>query len=732
MSEQENKAPHAVAKTTPPSGTFHEVKVKQGSGELMYWPEQNGFIALFADEYREFWAEADDHSRKIETLQNANRKFTAAALSLREAHKSAVAEDIKKAEAALETAKNEMHLASAEVKKKLEPLSNMDAKSGVKMVELVPLRTPKYKEKAVPIYVKSTMLTKVLAEKRIHLLSGEKAKREKEKVFKDGKLNVDEIKKRITDNAQDKGFKKEWKIKPDNADAYTGVLNEWATTMNGDIATFLEREVADVNKEHNLNPKDARRNVDLSADAQLLRYTAGAGLEVNFKPFKGNLDDKRDGSLYKRAKRVLNSGEIGIKANANASFAIAEGRVQADLYFPHCAGYHALWPVETGLTFDLGYWRFFGSVMLTGSAGASVAVELDIAISYTGGKQGIKGIPAAHKDKRAVKARTGAAAELNVYGGVRAGIDLTGALQWLNPEGARSGVQTAKLKPGQAVAEFKDMAKVSAGVAGSLGYGFTGAFKVAHEDGKFVIYAKLGPCIGLGGDATCRFEATEETIGEFFKCVAYQLKRADFHKQTDAIDVDAYRAFMLVSYIVVATNRALVEFVYLELEEIYRQFEATLNRVKSAITDTGASALDFVSRMRKELEQRGAGWISYAPPEVMGLLLYQINEGRRAGNPVFESMAAKLVAMAVEAPQTLNHLNTVAERMTSTIGDKQPLAMGLSMLQECVDGTVFRDSIDEATRRLAIAQPVNSAPFIWNNEPEFVVANLAIEHPMYA
>lgn len=728
-----SQPPHAVATTTPPAGTFKELSVPAGDGALMYWPEQNGFIALFADEYREFYAEADEHSKKIAALQAANRKFTEAAVALREAQKGAVAANIKKAEAALEAAKNEMHLASAEVKKKLEPLSDMDAKKGVKMVELVSLRTPKYTEKAVPIYVTSNRLSKVLAENRIHLLSGEKEKRAQERVFKDGKLNTKEIKKRIVEKAQDKGFEKKWKIKPDDADAYTGVLGEWAKTMNGDIATFLERGKEDVEKKFNIDPKASRRNIDLSADAQLMRYTAGAGLEANFKPFKGNLDDQRDGNWYKRAKRVINSGECAFKANAQAAFAVAEGRVQADLYFPHCAGFHASLVAANGAAvFDLGYWRFFGSLMLSGSAGASVAVEIDVAISYTGGKQGIRGIPASQKDKKAVKARAGGGAELDVFAGVRAGVDLTGALQWLNPEGAKSNGKPLQVKPGEAVAEFKDMAKVNTGVAGSAGAGINGAFNFKHEDGKFAIYVKLGACFGLGGDANCKFEADADTIGEFFKCIAYQLKRADFHKLSDAINAVAYQTYSMVNYLIVAKGRGIEEYADRQLRDINDDFFSAVNSINKSVDRASQEAHDFLHRIRKELEKQTGSWLSYAPPEVLGQLARQVATAGMAENSALKKSASNIIALLLGAPQTANHLSTIAERMTLVMGDKQSELAGFSLMDACVAGTIYEGCLDTAQRRLAGAQPISSAPFIWNSDPEFVVASLAIEHPMYA
>ena len=187
--------PHGVGVTNVPAGTFIDVKVHPGEGELVYWPEQNAFLALYPFEFRELHVEADEHSKKIAALQAANQKVSEAAVTLREAQKANNAADMKSAEMALNQALNEMQQASEEVKKKLEPLDKLDAKGGNKMIELVSLRTPKYKskDKGVPIYVTSDKIKKVLAEKRVYLVSGEKAKRDKEKLFKDGKLEATKV-----------------------------------------------------------------------------------------------------------------------------------------------------------------------------------------------------------------------------------------------------------------------------------------------------------------------------------------------------------------------------------------------------------------------------------------------------------------------------------------------------------------------------------------------------------
>lgn len=89
------------------------------------------------------------------------------------------------------------------------------------------------------------------------------------------------------------------------------------------------------------------------------------------------------------------------------------------------------------------------------------------------------------------------------------------------------------------------------------------------------------------------------------------------------------------------------------------------------------------------------------------------------------------MALLLGAPQTSNHLDTIAERMTPVMGDKQSALAGFAMMEACVAGTAFTPRIDQAKHRLARAQPVVSAPFIWNTEPAFVASTLAIEHPMY-
>ena len=724
--------PHAVATTTPAADTFTDAKLTEGGGILMYWPEKNAFIACYEDEHRALLAEADEHNAKIAALQEANRAVTAASMKLREAQKSNVKPDIDAAEAALKKALSEMAAASDAVKKKLEPLQSLDAKEGVKMVEMLALKTKKYGQKPTPIYVKSTSLKRVLADNRIYLVEGEQAKRKEQKVFKDGKLNVKEIKHRITEGVQDKTkFSKEWKLKPEDADAYTGVLTAWARTMNGDITTFLERKKGELEKYLELDPDNPERRVDLSAEAQLMRYSAGAGLEVNFNPFTGNLHDGRDKTWPKRALRGLKSGQFGIKGNAHASFAVAEGKVRTEVYFPHFAGWHVQ-PKIGDQVFEMGYMWLYGDMVLSGGVGASLAVETDIGISYTGGKQGIRGVPPANRNKSGVKARAGADAGLNAFIGARVAVDIQGEAQWLNPEGDASDGKPVTVKPGEAIGEFKTVAKVGAGVAGSAGAGFKGAFKIGINKGSFVISVRAGACLGIGGEGALSCEVKYDTIQEFFKFVSYQLKRANYGKIVDFMDQQVYDYYCKVCYLVVAKGAKLADYANKIDEVIDDEYNRFKKRLDEAIENGADGAEQFMENIRNELLKKTGSWFSYSPPEVTGQINRQIALIGISAHPILSQEASQLMAMSLGSPQTMNQLATIAERMTPTLGAKQNQAIGFAMIDNCLQGTRYANARVQTEERLANAQTLVSKPFIWNTEPEFVVARMGIDDAMYS
>lgn len=492
--------------------------------------------------------------------------------------------------------------------------------------------------------------------------------------------------------------------------------------MNGDIETFIERQKGDLEKHFNLDPNNPQRNIDLEAEAQLMRWSAGAGLEMNFKPFMGNLFDKRDRTMGDRLLRGLKSGGSGIKANAHADFAVAEGKVRTLLYYPHFAGWHVS-PEVLGNNFDFGYFRFQGDFILYGTVGASIAIEVDVGVTYTADKQGLKGTP---KNEGGAKARVGAAGELDVFAGAKAGVDVNGALQWLNPEGLVKQ-PPAKVDPQKAIPEFTDVAAIKAGVAGIAGVSIKGAFKIQHRDGKFVITAKLGACLGLGGEGMLTFEVGTETIADFFKCVAYQLKDADYVKMMEEIEEDAYKAFTRILYLHVAAGENLLNFATTPIPAIARTFNNKLAEIRRL----GVKALpQFINRLKPW------GWVNYMPPEAKGIILAHIKE--ISSRPEFRTQAtyqhdaAWIVAEIMATHQTPREKYETLQHMTFNIGEKVDVAQSTASLNSVVAGTMYASCLSDTDTRLASASPIRGRPFMRNDESNFVMARLALDHPLYA
>lgn len=131
-----------------------------------------------------------------------------------------------------------------------------------------------------------------------------------------------------------------------------------------------------------------------------------------------------------------------------------------------------------GNPFELGFYRFLVELDLFGAAGASIALECDIALTCAAGTQGlgkfrtegrtsrqgegdpkgdassgtadakvqgIKGSPT--RKKGGVKIQAGAGAEVQALAGINAGIDLKGSVQWLNTEGYLDLSALGRLKP---------------------------------------------------------------------------------------------------------------------------------------------------------------------------------------------------------------------------------------------------------------------------------------------
>lgn len=718
--------------TTTPRETYVEVSHTLTEGVLVYRPGDNSFIALYPDEWLSCRADGHQNKTAIEELQEANRDVTAKSLLLQElleqpnAAKADLAQARKDLDAALDTLSQKSDAAKARV----EALGSQHVDSS-KLVELVPLTMKRMEGRTrTPIYVNADRLRGALSDRRVYMVEGsaERKKQPTEKLFNGTALNTTEIRNRILNQVQDKAkFSKKWKLAPKDADQFSGILTDWAKVMGADATAWLERSqkqiIEGIVSTEGSNPDNPYRNIDMKPEAQFLRWTAGAGAEATFMPFQGDLHNARDRDWKQRFKRGVKSAQFSVKANAEASFAVGEAKVETTLYLPHAAGWHLDCQLG-GQSLDFGFFRMRGDLTLSAIAGASIALEAGAAVMITAHKQGVRGTP---RHQSRATAKVGAKAKVDVFAGLKESIDLAGALQWLNPEGIINPASPKKPDPNNAIAAYADVAKVSVGVSAIQGLAAALGFECDYRGGKFVIAAKAGACLGLGGSGSVACEVGAAQIGQFFMCIAHQLKQVDYRKVPAMMAELAFKVFNQILYLHVAASEKIESYIGVAAIEIARDYESAVRTAKQ-------NGYELIKRVEEQLKS-GWGWFSYMPPESRGALISSIadvfNQPRYSYDFELRTLAAFAINELLSTTQSSGHLNNTLDRVNISLGSESGRNEGVAIINSVVEGTQFANCISRCTTQLAQATPLLGRTFLRNDEPEFRLAQFPLHHPAY-
>lgn len=721
-----------TAPTTVPNDTHVEVLHAPGDGMLVYRPDQNAFIALYPDEWLLARAEAHQNMTAIEQLQEANRGVTARSLALQTLlqQPNAAKDAIATARQDLDMALNTLAEKSEAAKKRVEAISDQ-ATDANKLVELVPLTMQRLSTATVPVYVSARRLHNALQDRRVYLVDGA-AERERpaaQRLLNGSTPDFAEVGRRIGGQVQDATtFKKKWKLAPEGAEQYGGILTDWARVMGASVTAFLERtqkEVADglVGAEKS-NPNDPHRNIDLKSEAQFLRWTAGAGTEAIFMPFQGSFTDPRDTTMARKFKRAAKAAQFSVKANAEASFAVGEAKIETTGYLPHAAGWH-LNPVVAGQAFDLGFFRLRADLKLYAMAGASLTLEAGAALMVSGDRQGLVGRPA--KNGLAT-AKVGAKGQAAVFAGLKEGVELAGAVQWLNPEGLVDIKAPKKVDPTKAIAEYVDVASVRCEVSLIQGLAGTLGFECAYNKGNFVIAAKAGACLGLGGSGSVAGKVGVAHICQFFMCIAHQLKQADYKKMTGLMQEDAFFIYNQIYCLITTENHNLEDFVGVEIDEIKKQYA---NSIRS-IQQKGDS---LIQQLFKKMSM-GWGPYVYMPPESRSVIIASvaevISERRNLYNLDLRGQGAFVINELISTTQSLGHLHNTLDRVNLAMGTQSGRQNGIQLINSVLENTTFANCINRCETELAMVTPLQGRPFLRNDKSELHLAKFPIHHPAYS
>lgn len=304
----------------------------------------------------------------------------------------------------------------------------------------------------------------------------------------------------------------EWEILEENA----GVWGQWAKDLNSSLAS---------------SPFQGER-FSFDSQAQLMRWSYGATANTGLSLSKGQ---NEGGNL---------SGAPQAKINSYSNFALAEARTEGSLCIPDRNGWLIQFPHKNGGTGTLGTFMFELTLTLSGSLGASLAIELGADIR----EDGIKGIPGKANvggeggpgkrriDISKTEVESDQKNELSVFAGLEYGANLAGAIKWKNPEKKT----------------FTQLAKLGAGVDFQAGVGYSALLAFSYNDGKVRCHAKAGLCWGAGAKGSASFEVDIKAINEeFIPCLAYMLRNIDYYKITSSINREHYYAFCSLPLLII-------------------------------------------------------------------------------------------------------------------------------------------------------------------------------------
>lgn len=709
------------AKTNPIKKS-HTVVRYEPEPLLIFRPETGEFMCIPAKDVTQFENDANLLDHIIENFHKANAKANDIAEQLHKLQISPLASpaEYTKAEQALMDAYKEAKAAHEKLHGALTPLGKMDS-GHMSIVEIIPI----YNAAGGPVRTLRKYTARYVRSDRIknswdrHIPTGwEKRKgtaTEKDsahKAFasraffskKDDQLefNKEELKKGTS--TLNTKFKAD--LLKIETHSVQGALNSWADGWNKKLT--YDRATKNPNAKWN-------KNIDLGAQAQLLRYFAGVGLATEWDPLKGN---------------------CALKASGRAEFAVAEAKAAATIYYPDRVGW--VWRLTDDPKDKSTAIRFAAELALSAMAGASIVGEVGVSVDWKDEKRkelGLYGAAVSGAGNRQRELRINqkpvdptAKAELEVFAGAKAEVKLWGGVQWLNPEQLGLG--------------YQEFAKVGETVTGMIGAGAGCLLELSYAAGKFRFRMMASVCLGLGAKGALELEVDVGQIVQFWKWLAYQLYHADY-KQLKFIAKETFQYIVQLQVMIVEGTIARIEdaigWVETEIPNKFREllvrFESEEKRVQ-LMNRILANPYDF---------------LRYTTPEAKGVMLYQMTrhdwkvdglDGRNHGGRYYGRRKDAVKKILKEAQtrrdfdNIVQHMSADGSKCDATLTDKNR-----TQLREFLNASVVGSSgegreIDDFYNSLQASlksEPTRGYAMCENTSPTYLAQrDYGIDHSMLA
>ncbi|MBY6206509.1 MULTISPECIES: hypothetical protein [Halomonas] len=483
------------------------------------------------------------------------------------------------------TAQRKVDEKNRALKDVIEPLTELSSETN-KVMELIPIqRRASRTEHFRLVYARSHIIRAISEEIPLSGGSGNAS----QTVLTNGRVDTDKLVRQMVNVSGEAKLKADFPWFEDwlKKEKETVDLFKWSEAINENLSAkyeILEGEERD---------KDSSR-VELSAEAQLMRWTSGAsGMSGEFNPFQG---------------------KASLKADAKAELVLAEAKASLDFYTP--AGGLMLaceLPNEAGII-DLGMIRSHAFITCSGGIGASVAAELSLNVDMRDGQlqtRGVQGQLAQRGlpgEQRSVVRQSGApqldnsevAGGMAAFAGGQAIATFGVQLEWKNPEEGN---------------KFKPFAKSAPSAVGMLGIGAAANFSVYYDNGKFRISAQAGVCCGIGLKGKIDFEVDAGLIYEFAKWVVYQLKNIDYSRLF-FINEDAFYVLSNVIAIMVAEGGDIADYLA-DTADVVEKLASEVFSELSSNAENAYKRSDLAERINENPDL-----LRYATPDTKGLIIY--------------------------------------------------------------------------------------------------------------
>lgn len=329
------------------------------------------------------------------------------------------------------------------------------------------------------------------------------------------------------------------------------ILSDWAKEHN----KTLEHSLDNFNQIYKNS-----KGVDLSAQAQLMRFSRGLSAGADYNPL-----DK----------------QLNAKVKGHASFVLGEAKAEFKKHLPDKAGFEMCYPNNHGKEGTLGRIKTVIIITATGSVGASLGVEAGVLLDWGGktakgygvrganSKLELKSLPGMQKSNISIPvpdAKVGA--ELGAFAGLEAGINLAGTIEWKSPEKNN---------------DFKVFAKLMPGITLQAGAGASGQFYITFVKGKFRIFCKAGLCWGAGAKGNIGFDVDAGLLVEFMPMFTHMLRNMDYIKMLKIMDDNAFKTLCMLPIIALSAGVQISELAFDTFQETLTAIRIDLQQANKRV-----------------------------------------------------------------------------------------------------------------------------------------------------